>query len=148
MINSQTADERLRTELHSRGQRVTPQRLLIHRALVELDRHATAEEVLQRVSGTLPNFSLPTVYATLDLLEELGIVRRVSARHGATLYDPRREPHHHLLCNRCGRVEDLDMDLDVSPALRRARREGFQPAAAELVVTGVCSACSGRQARQ
>src|SRR5919108_3252370 len=136
MTSLQTADERLRHELHARGQRVTPQRLLIHRALVELDRHASAEEVLQRVSDSLPGASLPTVYATLELLEELGIVRRVSARHGATLYDPRREPHHHLLCSRCGRVEDLDVELDETEARRAARRQGFAPHTAELVLTG------------
>ena len=143
-----SVDDSLRQELHSRGQRVTPQRLVIHRALLELDRHATAEDVLERVSDSLPGASLPTIYSTLDLFEELGIVRRISARGGATLYDPRREPHHHLLCNRCGRVEDLDVELDAAPALRRARRSGFQPSAAELVVTGLCSDCSGRQASQ
>src|SRR4051812_34865364 len=105
MTTAQTADDRLRNDLHARGQRVTPQRLLIHRALLELDRHVTAEEVLESVSPSLPNASLPTVYATLDLFEKLGIVRRVNARRGATLYDPRREPHHHLLCERCGKVE-------------------------------------------
>lgn len=148
MSTISTADQRLRDELRARRRRVTPQRLLIHRALLELDRHATAEEVLERVGESLPNASLPTVYATLDLFEELGILRRVSARLGATLYDPRREPHQHLLCNRCGAVEDLDVGVDASAALRRARRAGFQPEAAELVVTGLCSACSARQADQ
>jgi Fe2+ or Zn2+ uptake regulation protein len=148
MIDVRQSDQRLRVELHARGQRVTPQRVLIHRALLELGRHSSAEEVLGRVSDSLPGASLPTVYSTLELFERLGIVRRLSARGGATLYDPRRDPHHHLVCSRCGKVEDLDVDVDASGAVRQARRAGFQPAAAELVVTGLCSDCAERQASQ
>src|ERR687891_2547482 len=87
-----TWDEQLARSLRERGQRVTSQRLLIHRALRELDRHVSAEEVLAAVSPSLPNVSLPTVYATLDLFGELGIVRRGSAGSGAPLSDPPREP--------------------------------------------------------
>jgi Fe2+ or Zn2+ uptake regulation protein len=148
MIDAHPPDSRLREQLHARGQRVTPQRLLIHRALLQLGRHASAEEVLAQVSDSLPGASLPTVYSTLELFEQLGIVRRLSARGGATLYDPRRDPHHHFVCRRCGKVEDLDAELDVSGALRRARRAGFQPDGAELVLTGLCADCVGRQATQ
>ena len=130
----------LATELRASGHRVTPQRLMIHRALVELGRHATAEEVLERVA--LPNASLPTVYATLDLLAELSFARKVSARAGAALYDPRISPHHHLVCRRCGVIEDLEVEVDTGRALRSARRRGFRPADAELVVTGLCAACA------
>jgi Fe2+ or Zn2+ uptake regulation protein len=72
----------------------------------------------------------------------------LSARGGATLYDPRRDPHHHLVCSHCGKVEDLDVDVDASGTVRQARQAGFQPAAAELVVTGLCSDCAERQASQ
>jgi Fe2+ or Zn2+ uptake regulation protein len=135
-------DSELKQALRDRGQRVTPQRLLIHRAIRRLDRHATADEVLDEVSETLPNASLPTVYATLDLFEELGIVRRVAAGEGAVLYDPRAETHHHLVCRRCRRVQDLEAPLDTAPAIRSARRGGFQPQQAELVVRGLCADCA------
>ena len=64
-------DQQLIAVLHQRGQRVTPQRLLINRALGELERHVTAEEVLESVEDRLPNVSLPTVYSTLELFEDL-----------------------------------------------------------------------------
>jgi Fe2+ or Zn2+ uptake regulation protein len=134
-------DQELARALRERGQRVTSQRLVINRALREADRHLTAEEVLDAVSDQLPNVSLPTVYATLDLFGSLGIVRRVSAGDGAVLYDPRGEPHHHLVCRNCGRVEDLEQKLDLSPALRAAERSGFAADDAELVVSGLCSDC-------
>jgi Fe2+ or Zn2+ uptake regulation protein len=106
-------DDVLVTALRERGQRVTSQRLVINRALREAARHVTAEEVHDSVSERLPGVSLPTVYATLDLFEELGIVRRINAGGGAVLYDPKSEPHHHLVCSRCGTVEDLEQDLDL-----------------------------------
>jgi Fe2+ or Zn2+ uptake regulation protein len=134
-------DRELAESLRGRGQRVTSQRLVIHRALREADRHLTAEEVHDAVSAQLPNVSLPTVYATLDLFGDLGIVRRVSAGGGAVLYDPRAEGHHHLVCRSCGKVSDLEQKLDLTPALRAAERGGFAADDAELVVSGLCSDC-------
>jgi Fe2+ or Zn2+ uptake regulation protein len=136
------ADSQLRELLRERGMRVTPQRLLLHRALRELDRHVTADELLDAVTESLPNASLPTVYSTLELFEELGLVRRVPATAGAALYDPRTDEHQHLHCRRCGAVEDLDARIDARGALRAARRLGFRPDGAELVVSGLCSACA------
>jgi Fur family transcriptional regulator, stress-responsive regulator len=132
----------LPTTLRSRGQRVTPQRLVIHDALVELDRHVTADEVHAAVSERLPNVSAPTVYATLELFEELGIVRRINLAAGAALYDPRPDDHHHLVCVRCGRVEDVDAGVDMTGALRAASRRGFRADHAEVVVYGLCSDCA------
>jgi Fe2+ or Zn2+ uptake regulation protein len=132
-------DRELIDALRARGMRVTPQRLLIHRALRELGHHATAEEVLARVEPRPP---APTAYATLDLLEELGMVRRVRASSGATLYDPRPDDHQHLVCRRCGAVEDVDAEVDARAALRAARRSGLAPERAELVLSGLCRECA------
>jgi Fe2+ or Zn2+ uptake regulation protein len=138
-------DSHLEEALRERGLRVTPQRVLIHRAVRELDRHVTADEVLAAVSERLPNASLPTVYSTLELLEELGMVRRLAARSGAALYDPRTDEHQHVVCRNCGRVEDLDVPVDSIRALRAARRRGFEPSDAELVVSGLCGDCAAAQ---
>jgi Fe2+ or Zn2+ uptake regulation protein len=137
-------DRRLAAALRERGQRVTSQRLLIHRALRKLNRHVTAEELLDAVAPSLPSVSLPTVYASLELFEELGIVRRVRAGAGAVRFDPRAEKHHHLACRRCGRVEDLDVAVDLAPALRAAERARFSAEATELVVSGLCATCAAR----
>ena len=135
-------DDRLSQALRERGQRVTSQRLVIHRVLHELDRHATAEDVQAAIADRLPGVSLPTIYATLDLLEQLGAVRRVAVPGGPALYDPRTEPHHHLVCRACGRTEDVDADVELAGVLRAARRRGFDPRHAEVVVAGLCRACS------
>ena len=130
----------LPTALRSRGMRVTPQRVVLHGALRELGRHVTADELLDSVAERLPNVSLPTIYATLELLEELGMVRRVQ-RAGTTLFDPRVEPHHHLVCTVCGSMEDVDCELDTAALARAAGRRGFEPERIEAVVHGRCAAC-------
>jgi Fe2+ or Zn2+ uptake regulation protein len=137
-------DSQLEHALRERGLRVTPQRVLINRTLRELDRHVSADEVLAAVSERLPNASLPTVYSTLELLGELGMVRRVAAGPGATLFDPRTDEHQHLVCRNCRRVEDLDVRVETAAALRAARRRGFEPADAELVVSGLCEDCAAQ----
>jgi Fe2+ or Zn2+ uptake regulation protein len=132
--------DELSTALRERGMRVTPQRVVLHRALRELDRHVTADELLDAVADRLPNVSLPTIYATLDLLEELGMVRRVQ-RAGTTLFDPRTDSHHHLICTACGSIEDLDSSLDTAALERAAARHGFEHERIEAVVHGRCERC-------
>ena len=144
-MDANVLDAKLTAVLHGRGQRVTPQRLVLHRLLRAGPQHLTAEELLGRSRAQLPNVSLPTVYATLDLLAELGEARRVSVG-GPVLYDPRTEDHAHLRCRVCGEVTDLDVPLDAVAALRAARATGFEPAAAELVVEGRCATCAARGA--
>src|ERR687890_1311951 len=111
-----TADQRLATALRAAGHRVTSQRLVLYRVLEELGRHAEAEEIARVSSERLPGLSLPTVYATLELFESLGLVRRVDAGGPATLFDPRTDPHAHFACRRCGAVSDLDAAVDASAA--------------------------------
>lgn len=130
----------LATALRARGMRVTPQRVWVQRALSELDRHVTADELLAAVADRLPNVALPTIYATLELFEELGIVRRVQ-RAGTTLFDPRVEPHHHLVCTQCGSIEDLDSELDTLALERAAAGHGFEHERIEALVHGRCARC-------
>ena len=143
MSDTDAIDADLVERLRARGQRVTSQRLVINRMLRSRDQHVTAEEVLGAVPQTLPGTSLPTVYATLELFEQLGIVRRVNSGGGAVLFDSRTGDHHHLICRVCGAVQDLDHDVDLSGLLDAARTAGFAPDRASLVVDGVCTDCGG-----
>ena len=88
------------TALRATGRRVTPQRVILHRALQRIGRHATAEDVMREARDQLPSLSLPTVYAALDLFDELGVARRVDAGRGPALYDPRTDDHGHFVCRR------------------------------------------------
>jgi Fe2+ or Zn2+ uptake regulation protein len=128
--------------LHSRGQRATPQRNVILRELRRRSHHATADEIRRAVRHELPGTSAPTVYATLELLVELGLARRIDTGVGAALYDGRTTPHQHLVCRSCGRVDDLDVELDAGPMLQAAGASGFSPEGAELVISGLCAGCA------
>lgn len=135
-------DEKLVAELRERRLRVTPQRIVIHRALCSQSRHMTAEQVLAAVSDVLPGTSLPTVYSTLELLETLGLVRRVGTGNGAVVFDSRVEPHGHTVCRRCGAMADLEGTAAPDDALTRATATGFVPDHAQLVVWGLCATCA------
>jgi len=141
MAMSTTSDERLEAALRAGGHRVTSQRLVLYRVLSELGRHAHAEEIARASSERLPGLSLPTVYATLELFEGLGLVRRVDAGGAAALYDPRTDPHAHFACRRCGAVLDLDANVDSTAAEAAARADGAEPDHVDAVLRGVCAAC-------
>jgi Fur family transcriptional regulator, stress-responsive regulator len=141
VTNSET-DERLTGKLRARGLRVTPQRLVIHRALCSHSQHMTAEQLLTSVSDVLPGTSLPTVYSTLELLEGLELVRRVGTGNGAVVFDSRVEPHAHTVCRRCGAMADLEGAAAPDDALARAGATGFVPDHAQLVVWGLCRSCA------
>jgi Fe2+ or Zn2+ uptake regulation protein len=141
-MTTTATDERLIEKLRERGLRVTSQRVVIHRSLCSRARHMTAEQVLATVSDTLPGTSLPTVYSTLELFEDLGLVRRVATGGGAVLFDSRVQPHAHTVCRRCGSVADLDAVGAPDAALQRARAAGFAADDAQVVVWGLCPACA------
>src|SRR5437588_7457861 len=133
--------------LHSRGQRVTSQRLVILRELRRRGQHATAEEIHRAVHVELPGVSVPTIYATLELFVELGLARRIETGTAA-LYDAGLTPHQHAVCRRCGRVQDVEGRLNARAFLGAARSAGFRPQAAELTITGVCEECGGKEAAE
>jgi Fe2+ or Zn2+ uptake regulation protein len=135
------ADERLASALRDAGHRVTSQRLVLFRVLGELGRHASAEEIARVASERLPGLSLPTVYATLELFEGLGLVHRVDAGGPAALFDPRTDPHAHFACRRCGAVTDLEAGLHAPDAEAAARAAGAAPERVEVVVRGLCADC-------
>ncbi len=88
----------------------------------------------------LPATSLPTIYATLELLAELGVVRRVSCGGRGALYEGRQDPHAHAVCRVCGAVRDID-PVELRPAMAAARSAGFTPERADALVSGVCADC-------
>jgi Fe2+ or Zn2+ uptake regulation protein len=138
--------DRLVAAIRARKGRVTPQRRVILRHVQRLHGHFTAERLLAEVEPDLPGVSLPTVYSTLDLLEDVGLVRRVVGLGGAEVYDSRPEPHHHLVCRSCGAVADLNAaGVDTEGVLRSAARTGFHPDEATLVVLGTCAVCARSQ---
>jgi Fur family transcriptional regulator, stress-responsive regulator len=135
------ADAVLTAKLRASQHRVTSQRLVIYRELHARKQHVTADQLLDAVSPALPGIAVPTVYATLVLLEELGLVRRLRTGSGAVLFDSHVEPHAHTVCRDCGALADLDGHWAPPEALRSAADAGFAPDHAQLMIWGVCADC-------
>ena len=134
-------DEPLVAALRGAGYRVTSQRLVLHRALCDLGRHASAEEVLNRAAVRLPGLSLPTVYATLDLFVRLGVARRVDGAANSVLYDPRTDAHHHFVCRSCGMVTDVTAPIDERALTRVTRAAGLVVDGVDVTLRGLCADC-------
>jgi Fe2+ or Zn2+ uptake regulation protein len=96
------------------------------------------------VAGVLPGVSPQTIYATLALFEELGLVRRVLAMSGAAMFDSRPDPHHHTSCRGCGEIADLEAPAPMESVLAVAQDGGFRPDGASVTVVGLCASCAAR----
>ncbi len=111
--------------LRDRGYRLTNQRRIIVHEL-EGERHLSAEEIYDRVKGGHPELGLSTVYRTLDLLTELGLVRKDDFGEGYSRYELATERmHHHARCEQCGNVIEFNEELMEYLALQVERETGF-----------------------
>lgn len=135
-------DTSLKGTLHKRGLRMTPQRQLVLDAVRQLG-HATPEQVCTRVQATAPAVNITTVYRTLDLLEDLGVVRHAHLGHGAPTYSEHQHRHLHLVCHDCGRVDEAPAELLSDVASRTRAELGFHLDSTHVALSGTCADCSG-----
>jgi Fur family ferric uptake transcriptional regulator len=133
---------RLQVELRSRGYRLTPQRQLVLEAVTTLG-HATPEEVSAWVRERAAGVNISTVYRTLELLEEVRLVKHAHLSHGAPTYHAAEAPEHvHLVCRDCGTIIEIE-PAEVAPLVDRLRTtRGFMADVGHLTVFGACSECA------
>lgn len=139
---------KLEAACRERGMPLTVQRRAVFEELVERRDHPTAEQVYDAVRERLPGLSRTTVYRVLDTLVELGAARRVLHAGAAVRYDPVTQRHHHLVCEACGRLEDVEdarVPLVVPPDVGSA---GFQITGYSVSFTGICSRCQSEEERK
>jgi len=145
---SRNIDQRLKqfTEAcRSRGVSVTHQRTEIFWELAGTDEHPDAEAVFRRVRKRIPAVSLDTVYRTLQLLEQLGVARRVDPTGDRARFDGNIEPHHHFVCTECGLVRDFQSRaLDRFPPPRKVAGWG-QVDLVQVQLRGICMACGKKK---
>ena len=87
--------------------KVTPQRLLIFRALMRDTSHPSPDQIYRRIKRSHPTISHATVYTTLEAFARHGIIARLTPLHDTVRFDPMTEPHHHLVCVSCKEVSNL-----------------------------------------
>ena len=134
-------------ELRERGHRLTPQRQMILEAIEASQGHVSAEAVHARVAAQFPQVNISTVYRTLELLQNLGLVRHTHFDDGIAQYHLASEtPHQHMVCRRCG--DEREIDVRVLDPLDRHLREryGFEADLAHFALIGVCGRCAAERA--
>lgn len=132
--------EKIIYALKEKGLRVTPQRFAVYANLMERFDHPTAEQILQDLNQQAPTSSQATVYASLQALCEVGLVREVLLEQGVCRYDANVEPHHHFCCRHCGKIEDVAWD-DVQGISMERLSSHLQVESYELTLHGLCEGC-------
>lgn len=128
--------------LAEQGYRLTAARQAIITALISSHGHITADELAERVREASPRVGRMTVYRTLDLLCDLGLVRPIYQGSGAAHYVLMDGgSHHHLICNRCQRIFDFDVCQENALAQTLASQLNFKVQSHLLEVHGLCEAC-------
>lgn len=146
MAGSVAASADWPARLRARGYRLTPQRQLVLEAVAELG-HGTPEEIAQAVRRTAAAVNISTVYRTLELLEELGLVHHTHLGHGAPAYSVTSDDDHlHLVCRDCGVVEEVDSSVVAGVVQRLSAERGFCVDVGHFALFGTCRACSGTSA--
>ena len=136
---SQTWDDTLRAS----GYRVTPQRQLVLEAVTRLE-HATPEEIYAEVKQTVVGVNVSTVYRTLELLEQIGLVTHTHLGHGAPRYHLAADAQHvHLVCRECGSIAQLSPAAVSSLVSALDSEYGFETDVGHLTVFGTCAQCRG-----
>lgn len=127
--------------LRARGGRVTTCRRAILETFLGVGGHVTAEALTARVQATQPDVHESTVYRFLDELERLGVVDHVHLGHGPAVYHLASDAHHHLVCDRCGAVEEVPDALFAELRTRLSDDYGFALEPRHFAVTGRCKNC-------
>jgi len=129
-------------KLTDRGYRLTPQRLMVVKAVEDAENHISAEEIYAQVSAYYPQMNISTVYRTLETLKAEGLVTETDMGDGRVRYHCMgKGHHHHLVCQKCGAV--IDIEEAALDTLREAvrNRYGFDVDMKHLALFGRCARC-------
>ncbi|MGH2723871.1 MAG: Fur family transcriptional regulator [Actinomycetota bacterium] len=127
--------------LRERGYRITPQRQAILEEVLRSRGHITPQDVTRRVQRRMPAVNPSTVYRTLAMLEDVGVVRHSHLERGAEYHRADDVEHVHLTCSRCGAEDDLSMREAESLKRVVQRHRGFRPDLTHFAISGLCQEC-------
>lgn len=133
--------ERLVERLRAAGYKITPPRLAVLEVIQAKGEHLNPNEILELAQDICPGMGRATVYRTLELLTQLGIVRPIYVGESGPTYIRADGNHHHLVCSQCGRVVDFDRCVADEMTEELATRFGFEITSHLLEFYGVCPQC-------
>jgi Fur family ferric uptake transcriptional regulator len=127
--------------LRGRGLRMTPQRRAIVAEIMRTHGHISPTALARKVQGEMPGVNPSTIYRTLSLLEEVGVLAHAHMESGAEYHRAEEAGHVHLTCSNCGSEDDLS--IDEAEALIRVieRHHGFHPDLTHFAISGLCAEC-------
>lgn len=137
----------LEVRLRQAGLRATRPRLAVYRALDSLGGHRSADEVYERVLSSGEQLSRASVYNSLAVLADAGLVLQADAGPGRALYETATAWHHHAVCRVCGQISDVACVTGSKPCLATGGDWG-QIDEAQIIFRGVCSECQQRARRR
>lgn len=121
--------------------RSTIQRSLVLEAVRELQCHATTDEIYDAIKKKHPNISRGTVYRNLNLLSDIGDIRKVEMPSGADRFDHINREHYHARCLKCGQLFDVEMEFMADLGKNIKDTHGFEITGHDIIFKGTCSAC-------
>ena len=146
-MNIQETKQQIKKYLHQQGYKLTPQRELIINILLQNEKaHLSAEEIFLLTKKDNKAIGLATVYRTLEVLTDMEIVDKVIFQDGLARYDLQslslKHSHHHLVCQKCGNVEEIDDDFLSELAPQIKNKYQFTLADHQLTFYGLCHNCN------
>lgn len=128
--------------------RLTTQRQIILEELSKVKTHPTANEVYDMVRKRLPRIGLGTVYRNLELMSETGIILKLEVGGTQKRFDATIDPHYHIRCLSCGKVNDIDIPVMDELNKTAADISQYQVLGHHIEFSGICSECSNQDKKQ
>jgi Fur family peroxide stress response transcriptional regulator len=137
--------EKFREKCRRNNVSLTPQRVSIYSILTESYIHPTAEDIFNRIRETFPDISIDTVYRTLGIFSQMGIIDVVEGYGEAKRYDPDTEPHHHFRCKRCNEIVDFHETSYNKLKVPAAIKKKYSVTNIKVVIEGLCEKCKHKK---
>ena len=143
-------DHKIRLEtmiqkIRGKGLRITPQRIAILKVLSLSKGHPSVENIYEQVKKEFPTTSVATVYKNVSTLKELGEVLELSFGTDSSRYDGNKpDPHPHLICTRCKKIIDPDLDSLKDVSVELINETGFRITSHRLDFFGICPECQAK----
>ncbi len=120
------------------GLKITPQRLAIIEYLENNREHPSAEDIYNALKDRFPSMSFATVYNTLEVLMEKGLIKEIGIDSTKKRFDPVVKPHHHFICKKCGKIIDVERDFEITIPLEL---KDYDIVDFQVVFSGICPKC-------
>ena len=146
MPDPQARFDELITALKECDFRLTPQRVELVRLIAASEEHPSAGQLYAQIKRQFPTMSHATVYKTLALLKEIGQVLEIELRDDNHYDGNRPEPHPHLICSRCNKIIDGELDLDPATIRKLEQASGYTIHRSQISFYGLCPDCKHESA--